>query len=123
MSNDLWQEVFKLVEEFDARRPTPLIENRLYYNDNGSIIGLWETSHPEGTNYIVLDDTSIFFHTNTHLLCVKNKKLEILDPRQPKKVRLIKSNTGFKTIKGHAALLIGSNENYELIEYYDRTDN
>ena len=122
MSNELWQEVFKLVEEFDARRPTPLIENRLYYNNDGTIIGLWETGHPEGNNYIVLDNTSIFFHTNTHLLIVKNKKLEVLDPYKPKKVRLIKSDNGFKTVKGHAALLLEENEIYQDVEYYDRTN-
>lgn len=123
MSDKLWEEVFKLVQEFDANRPKFVVENRLYYNEDGSIIGLWETSHPDGDNYIVLDDTSIFFHTNTHLLCVKNKKLEILDPHQPKKARLIKSNKGFKTIKGHAALLLAENETFENIEHYDRTNN
>lgn len=123
MSNELWQEVFKLVEDFDTKRPKSIIQNRLYFNEDGSIIGLWETSHPEGDNFIVLDDTSIFFHTNTHLLYVKNKKLEVLDPHKPKKARLIKSNSGFKTIKGHAALLINENEIFENIEYYDRANN
>jgi hypothetical protein len=122
MSNNFWEEVFKLVEEYDSQRPKLLKENRLYYNTDGSIIGLWETGHPIGDNYIVMDDPGIFFHSNTHLLRVQNKKLVVLDPNDPNRARLKKSTQGFKTIKGHAALVLNDNEVYQDIEYYDRAD-
>jgi hypothetical protein len=56
------------------------------------------------------------------LLRVKNNKLIVLDPREPNRARLKKSDQGFKVVKGNAAVVVESNENYELVEYYDRTD-
>lgn len=122
MSNDFWKEVFDLVEAYDAKRPKHIKEYRLYYNNDGTIIGLWENSFPETTNYIVLDDPGVFFHTNTQLLKVKNKRLIVLDPRAPNRARLKKSDRGFQVVKGNAALVVESNETYELVEYYDRAD-
>ena len=122
MSNDFWKEVFDLVSEYDAQRPKFVQEYRLYYDKDGTIIGLWENSFPETTNYIVLDNPGIFYHTNTQLLRVKNNKLIVLDPREPSRARLKKAHQGFQVVKGHAALVVESNENYELIEYYDRAD-
>jgi hypothetical protein len=122
MSDNFWKEVFDLVSEYDAKRQKFIKEYRLYYNNDGTIIGLWENSFPETTNYIVLDDPGVFFHTNTQLLRVKNNKLIVLDPREPNRARLKKSDQGFKVVKGNAAVVVESNENYELVEYYDRTD-
>lgn len=122
MSNDFWKEVFNLVSEYDAQRPKFVQEYRLYYNTDGTVIGLWENSFPESENYIVLDDPGVFYHTNTQLLRVKSNKLIVLDPREPNRARLKKSDKGFKVVKGNAALVVESDENYELIEYYDRAD-
>jgi hypothetical protein len=122
MSDNFWEEVFSLVDEYDSKRPRSIRENRLYYNTDGTIIGLWETGHPDGTNYIILDDTGIFFHNNTNLLRVKDQKLILLDAHAPNKTRLVKSNTGVKTVKGHAGLSIEAHESYTDIEYYDRTN-
>lgn len=122
MNNDFWQEVFDLVNEYDAQRPKFVQEYRLYYNQDGTVIGLWENSFPDTKNYIVLEDPGVFFHTNTQLLRVKNNKLIILDPREPNRARLKKSDQGFQTVKGHAALVLESNENYDFVEYYDRAD-
>ncbi len=123
MSNDFWREVFDLVDDYDSQRPKIVNEYRLYYNNDGTIIGLWENGFPETTNYIVLDDPGIFFHTNTQLLRVKNNSLVVLDPKQANRARLKKSDRGFRVVKGNAALVVEPNENYELIEYYDRADN
>lgn len=122
MSKEFWNEVFSLVNDYDSRRPKSIHEFRLYYNDDGTIIGLWENSFPDTTNYIVLNDPGVFFHTNTNLLRIKNNQLIVLDPREPNRKRLKRSNSGFRTVKGHAALVLESNETYELIEYYDRAD-
>ena len=122
MNNDIWEEVARLVAVYDAQRPKIVKEYRLYHNADGIIIGLWESDHPAGDNYVVLDDPGVFNNTNTHLLRVHNKKLVILDPTAPLKTRLQKSNTGFRVIQNNAALILESNETYTEIEYYDRTN-
>ena len=123
MNNTIWDEVARLVAECDAQRPKIIKEYRLYYNPDGTIIGLWESGHPEDDNYIVLDDPGLFHNSNTHLLRVQNKKLIVLDPQAPLRTRLKKSSQGFPVVQGHAAVIVEQNETYTEIEYYDRTDN
>jgi hypothetical protein len=122
MSKNFWDEVFGLVDEYDAKRAKVIKEYRLYYDEVGNIIGLWETGHPENNNFIVLDDPSVFYHNNTSLLKVKNKKLVVLDPQAPQRIRLQKGRSECRVVQGHAALLLEPNENFEKIEYYDRTN-
>lgn len=122
MNNNIWDEVIRLVAEYDSQRPNVVKEYRLYYNTDGTIIGLWESGHPNGNNYIVLEDPGLFYSSNTLLLRVRNKKLIVLDPREPLKTRLKKSNCGFRVVKGHAAIILEHNETHANIEYYDRTD-
>ncbi|CAB4133706.1 hypothetical protein UFOVP257_428 [uncultured Caudovirales phage] len=117
---EFWAEAWRLVAEYDSQRPDIIKEYRLYHNEDGTIIGLWESGHPDGDNYIVLDDPDIFHRTNTALLIVANKKLKILDPTKPNRVRLQKSNTGQMVVKGHAAIAL--NEKYHDIEYYEYTN-
>lgn len=114
---------FELVAAYDAQRPKIIKEYRLYYNDDGTIIGLWETGHPDGSNYIVLQDHDIYHRVNTQLLRVINKELKVLDPKSPFRVRIKKSTSGVKTVKGHAALVLEDSDHYPEIEYYDRTNN
>jgi hypothetical protein len=123
MNNNIWDEVARLVAEYDAQRPKIVKEYRLYYNSDGTIIGLWESGHPEGENYIVLDDPGLFHNSNTLMLRVQNKKLVVLDPRVPLKTRLKKSQQGFRVVRGHAAIIVEQDEIHSDIEYYDRTDN
>jgi hypothetical protein len=123
MNNNVWDEVARLVAEYDAQRPKIVKEYRLYYNPDGTIIGLWESGHPDGDNYIVLDDPGVFYSSNTLLLRVQNKKLIVIDPQAPLKTRLKKSTKGFRVVNGHAALILEQQETYSEIEYYDRTDN
>ena len=123
MNNNIWDEVAQLVAAYDAQRPKIVKEYRLYYNLDGTIIGLWENSHPDGDNYIVLDDPGVFNSSNTLMLRVQNKKLIVLDPREPLKTRLKKSTRGFPVVRGHAAIIVEQDETYTKIEYYDRTDN
>lgn len=123
MNNELWEEVCRLVAEYDSKRPKIVKEYRLYYNTDSTIIGLWESDHPMGDNYIVLDDPGLFNNSNTHMLRVQNKKLIVLDPRAPLKTRLKKSNQGFPVVQGHAAIIVEQHETYSQVEYYDRTDN
>jgi hypothetical protein len=123
MNNNIWDEVARLVAEYDAQRPKIVKEYRLYYNSDGTVIGLWESGHPDGDNYIVLDDPGVFNSSNTLMLRVQNKKLIVLDPQAPLKTRLRKSNQGFTVVQGHAAVIVEQDETYTEIEYYDRTNN
>ncbi len=119
--NEEWIKAWELVAAFDAQRPISIKEYRLYYNEDGTVIGLWESGHPEGDNYIVLDDPDVFHRTNTSLLKVADKKLITIDPTIQNKVRIKKSNTGQMVVKGHAAIAL--NESYNNIEYYEKTNN
>ena len=123
---DPWQEFLKglqLAEEADRNRPQIVKEYRLYYNEDGTIIGLWENDHPAGDNYIILTHPDEYQRHNTQLLRVINKQLKVLDPHAPHRVKLTKSKTGQPVVKGHAALALGVNEEYLEIEFYDKTDN
>ena len=121
--NNIWNEVAQLVAAYDAQRPKIIQEYRLYYNPDGTVIGLWESGHPDGDNYIILGDPGPFYSSNTLNMRVQNKKMIVLDPREPLKTRIKKSNRGFRVVQGHAAVIVEQDETYAEIEYYDRTNN
>ena len=121
-NEDLWAEVWQLVANYDQQRPVIVKEYRLYYNEDDTVIGLWESGHPEGDNYIVLDDPDIFHRTSTNLLRVVNKELKVIDTTPIYRVKLAKANSGQRVVKGHAALALMSEEEYTEIEYYDPTN-
>jgi hypothetical protein len=121
--NNMWDEVARLVAKYDAQRPKIVKEYRLYYHADGTIVGLWESDHPDGDNYIVLDDPGVFNSSNTLMIRVQNKKLVVLDPQALLKTRLKRSNQGFPVVRGHAAVIVEQDETYNQIEYYDRTNN
>lgn len=123
MNNNLWSEVIRLVEEYEASRPSTSNESRLYYREDGTIIGLWKTDYPNSENFIILDDTDLFYKANSLLLRVQNGKLVLLDPLKPAKTRLKKSKTGFRVVKGNAALILEQGEEFFEIEYYDQANN
>lgn len=109
------------VAEYDQARNTPVAEPRLYYNADGSIIGLWNSDYPEG-NYIVLNDTSMFHSTNTQLLRVANGDLKIVSD-QTSHNKLVRGTQGQRVVKGHASLALTDAEEYQDVEYYDRKTN
>jgi hypothetical protein len=81
---------------------------------------MWETGHPEGNNYIVVDHPDEFQRYNTQLLRVVDGKLKIIDPHTPNKVKLVKSSQGQPVVQGHAAIALGIDEEYLEVEFYDR---
>ena len=114
---------FELIAEFDRNRPKIIKEFRLYYNDLGEITGLWESNHPDGKNYIVIENPDVFNKTNTRLLRVVDGKLTVLDGKAVEKSRLIKSDIGQAVVRGHAAIALYSDSEYDYVEYYDRKTN
>jgi len=123
---DAESEFFKaleLVAKYDSQKPLLVKEFRLYYNkDDGTVLSLWETNHPDGDNYIVLDDVDFFYRNNTHMLRVIDGKLKLLKQSNPYS-RLVRSSRGQSVVKGYAALALNINEQYPEIEYYDRKTN
>ncbi len=120
---DPWQELIKglqIAEEYNRTRTIPFKEFRLYYNDDGTVIGLWESDHPAGDNYIVLEDPDQYHRHNTHLIRVNDNNLTIISPVVIETFKLIKSNNGQPVVRGHAAIALGLNEEYSEIEFYDR---
>ena len=113
---------FELVAEYERKRPQIIKEYRLYYNEDGSIRGLWETDHPEG-NYVLIDNPDVFNRQSTQLLKVVNGQLTVIDPRAPQRIKLKKSNAGQAVVRGNAALVIMVDEIYSDTEYYDQTNN
>jgi hypothetical protein len=118
---EFWAEAWRLVAEYDAQRESTTKEHRLYYNEDGTIIGLWETGHPTGENYIVLNDPDVFHRNNTNNIRVVDKQIKIINPLSTFKVRLKKSISGQPVVRGHAAIPV--TEEYNHIEYYDYTNN
>ena len=113
---------FELVAEYEQQRTQIVKEYRLYYNDDGSIIGLWESNHPEG-NYVVIDNPDVFNKQSTQLLKVVNGQLIVIDTKAPQYTKLKKSNAGQAVVRGNAALVIMVDEIYSDIEYYEYTNN
>jgi hypothetical protein len=122
-NEELWAEVWRLVAECDSQRPAITKEYRLYYNDDGTVIGLWETDHPADGNYIVLDDPDIFHRISTNLLKVVDNKLTIIDTTPRYRVNLVKGTSGQRVVKGHAAVALTPEEEHSEIEYYEPKNN
>jgi hypothetical protein len=104
-------------------KPAPVKEYRLYYNEQGMVTMFAEHAHPEGTNYIVLDDPDLFYKANTHLLRVRDNKLIKIDTRIQFKTGLRRGTQGQPVVKGIAALALLPTETYTEIEYYERKTN
>jgi hypothetical protein len=113
MSNEFWLEVEQLITPV----PELNLEYRLYYDEDGNITGCSMQNHAEG-NYIVVskEEYDLYFHYRI----VKGRLVKI-DHDAKYRVQLVKSNTGFAVVKGHAGLLI-EDEAYTDIEYYARTN-
>lgn len=121
--NPEFLEALRLVEEYDSQRPKSIIEYRLYYNDDGTIISFVETDHPVTGQYIVIDNPDLFFKNNTNLLRVVDGKLKILESLPAHYLGLQRSTAGQRVVKGMAALALTLEEEYQDVEYYDRKTN
>jgi len=104
-------------------QPPPTQEYRLYYDEQGMITMFAEQNHPEGNNYIVLDNSADFYNANTLLLRVKDGKLVKIDPVIKYRQGLFRSTTGQRVVKGMAAMALYPKEEYIEIEYYERKTN
>jgi hypothetical protein len=120
---DEFYKALKLVEEENLKRQPVVKEYRIYYDTEGLVTAFSETDHPNGDNYIVVEDPDVFHKANTLLLRVVDKKQITLDPKVTELKRIKKSTHGQPVVKGIAAVALGIGENFLDIEYYDRTNN
>lgn len=120
MLDPMLLEAQKLIEEFDTSRKHTVKEYRVYYNEDGTIIGLWENDFPGETNYIVVPNPDLFHKTNSYQLRVINGELKRIEPTKVIKPRLTQSTTGQPVVKNQPALALNIGEEYPNIEYYDR---
>lgn len=95
--------------------PDPVPEYRFYYNEFGIIISCSAFNHPESGDYLIVTKQQYDNYTQYE---VKNGKLTTRQDNNRILSGLIKSNNGYTVVKGHAALLIETNEQYDTIEYY-----
>lgn len=93
----------------------PVPEYRFYYDDTGRIVSCSMLNHPESGQYLIVTKEEYDNYTKYE---VKNNKLSLIKKTNKVLSALIKSNSGFKTVKGHAGLLIEDTEVYTDIEYY-----
>lgn len=121
MLDPMLLEAQRLIDDFERSRPTIEKQYRLYHNLDGTIIGLWETDHPEG-EYIVLDSPDFFHKNNSQNLRVVDNNLVLVETVKTIKPRIKKSTTGQPVVKNHPAIALKMGETYSDIEYYDRNN-
>jgi len=119
--NDLQE----LINAFDmVLGPAPVEKQyRLYYNTDGSIVGMWENDFPTVGEYLVLDHPDQFHCTNTAALRVVDGKLIQLDLRIPVTAKIEKADAGQPVVRGMAGIPLNEYEQFENVEYYDRKSN
>lgn len=97
--------------------PDPLIEYRLYYDESGSVVMcMMQAPFPDNNSYVVV--TKEQYELYWKYKVVKGK-LELIPTDVGYRTAFVKSASGFRVVKNHAALLLTANEQHTDIEYYD----
>ena len=113
-------ELIEELKRLDAlmNAPKPIPEYRFYYDETGRITMCAEISpYPEGDKYIVVEESVYQDYFNYRV--VNGKAQRIIKQEGQIISSLIKSDSGFRVVKGHAGLLLEENEQYQNVEYYD----
>ena len=114
------QDFFEEVNRLLVVTADPVIEYRLHYNDTGDIVMCSMQEHPDSTDYVVVDQQTYELYFKYRVV---KGKLELIKHDTGIMTSLVKSTTGFKVVRNHAALLLEPNETYTDTEYYDSRDN
>lgn len=94
-------------------------EYRAYYDDEGWVTGFAGSGFPEGDNWIHIPRDTYITHNWQHLK-VKDGKLIRIEPTYDHVFALTSSDKGFKVVKNHAGIILEPDEEYPIIEYYER---
>jgi hypothetical protein len=111
MSNEFWAEVNSLLDKTIPEA----IEYRVHYNEQGEIYLCTMQNHPVETDYLVVSKDEYDRYFDYRVVDAKLKKT-VHDAGY--RVQLQQSNTGYKTVKHHASLLV-EDEEYTDVEYYE----
>jgi hypothetical protein len=111
MSNEFWAEFESLLDTTEQEA----VEYRVHYNDGGEIYLCTMQNHPVDTTYLVV--TKAEYDTYFNYRVVEGTLKRIVHS-SGYRVQLRKSDSGFKTVMGHASLLI-EEESYPNVEYYE----
>jgi hypothetical protein len=112
--NESLNNLFLALQQIEVT-PDPVPEYRFYYDDTGRITNCSMFNHPESGRYLVVTREEYDNYTRYE---IKNDKLSLIKTPNQILSALVKSHTGFATVKGHAALLVEDTEVYTDIEYY-----
>ena len=113
---ELIEELKRLDALMNAPKPVP--EYRFYYDETGRITMCAEISpYPAGDKYIVVDQAVYRDYFNYRV--VNGKAQRIVKQEGQIKSSLVKSDSGFRVVKGNAGLLLEEHEQYQNVEYYD----
>lgn len=108
----------EFLKALQSLQPLPelVLEYRIHYNDQGTIVMCSMTNHPENTQYLVVDKK---IYDNYFRYRVEDGKLKMVDNDPGYRVQLKSSTQGYAVVKNHAGILLELNEEYRDIEYYD----
>lgn len=115
MNDEFWAEFEQLLDKRDQEA----IEYRVHYNDSGEIYLCTMQNHPVDTDYIVVTKDEYDRYFDYYI--VEGKLVKIVRD-SGYRVQLQKSDNGYKTVKGHAGLIL-EDEEYPEIEYYEYRNN
>lgn len=121
MNNDLELDP-EIAKAFTMLEPNRVvtIEYRLHYDDAGNITMCSMQSHPESSQYVVVDKAVYDQYFRYRIV----KGLPQLISYDPGIVpNLVKAQTGFQVVKNNAAILVEDFEQYHDTEYYDYRNN
>jgi len=116
-------ELEKFLAEVNALVDTPkevAKEYRVYYNNNGEIVGQSMTEPHLSGDYIVVQQDN---YENIHKYArVKDGELKVKVFNPGYKRQLVQGKKDFQVVKNHAGLLLEKDETYNNTEYYEYTD-
>jgi hypothetical protein len=112
-------ELIKALNQLVQTEDIP-IEYRLHYDELGNIYLCTMQQHPESTQYVIV--TKEEYEQYFKYKVIKGK-LKLIDHHSGVKTGLEKSDSGFRVVKGNAALLLNADEMYNDTEYYDYRNN
>ena len=108
---------WKEVEELILPSKEINIEFRLYYDELGEIYSCYMVDHPESGDYLVVDKKT---YDNYFRYRVVKGVLKAIDFSHGFRVKLKKSQIGYRTVAGHAGIILEDDEIYQNVEYYER---
>ena len=96
-------------------------EYRLYYNTETKV-GEFMSQEDAPGEYIVIDRVTYENYSATQLR-IKDGRAFVIPPKLHHTAQLVKSQTGYETVAGHAGVVLESGETYDNTTHYDtKTD-